>query len=85
MSDEQSTRPRRIEIPGDTLILDEEFCTIVLGGAVRRTSQRYDKEGCPHIYIAGHKYRPLNEGRAWLAGRIKRRNPKKSGRRSAAA
>jgi hypothetical protein len=78
MSDEHSA-PRRIEIPGDTLVLDEEFCALVLGGAVRRTSQRMDKDGFPYIYVANRKYRPLNEGRAWLAARIKRRNkPRRS-------
>jgi hypothetical protein len=85
MSDEQSTLPRRIQIPGDTLIPDQEWCDLQLAGATRRTSQRLDKDGCPYIYIRGEKWRPLNEGQRWLAGRIKRRNPKKPGRRSAAA
>jgi hypothetical protein len=83
MSDQHPALPRRIEIPGDTLILDQEWCD-QLGGVTRRTSQRLDKYGCPHIYIGGHKYRPLRECQAWLAGRIQRRN-QKSPRRNVAA
>jgi hypothetical protein len=74
---------RRIEIPGDTLILDEEWCDLGLAGATRRTSQRLDKKGCPYVYIAGKKYRPLEECRRWLASRIKRRNQKPSRRNAA--
>jgi hypothetical protein len=62
MSDEQSILPRRIQIPGDTLIPDQEWCDLQLGGATRRTSQRLDKDGCPYTYIRGEKWRPLNEG-----------------------
>lgn len=85
MSTEQTSPSRRIELADDTLVLDEEFCAVVLGGAVRRTSQRLDKDGCPHIYIGGKKYRPLNEGRAWLAARIRRLNQPKAKPRKAAA
>jgi hypothetical protein len=63
--------PIRIAIPGDVLIPDEEFCRNVLGGATRRTARRYEREGLPHILIRGRKFRPLNAGREWLAGRIK--------------
>jgi hypothetical protein len=64
---------RRIEIGGDTLITDEEFCRVALDDATRRTSQRLDREGLPYVYIAGRKFRPLNAGRAWLADRIVRK------------
>jgi hypothetical protein len=64
-------RPR-IEIPGDTLVLDEEFCEVVLGGATTRTSKRYEAEGLPFAKVAGLKWRPLGEGRKWVAGRIQR-------------
>ena len=74
----------RIEIPGDTLITDAEFCEVVLAGATRRTASRLDAEGLPFAMVAGRKYRPLHEGRAWLAARIQRRNqstPRRRGRR----
>lgn len=85
MSNEQTLPSPRIEIPGDVLVRDEEFCALVLGGATRRTSQRLDKLGCPHIYVGNWKYRPLNESRIWLAARIKRRNQPRPSRRTAAA
>jgi hypothetical protein len=70
--DQPPTLPR-IEIPGDVLVPDTEFCEMVLGGATRRTAQRLDAEGLPYLIVAGRKFRPLNEGRAWLAKRIERR------------
>jgi hypothetical protein len=63
----------RIEIPGDVLIPDAEFCRLVLAGATRRTASRLEAEGLPFVMVAGRKYRPLNEGRRWLANRIQRR------------
>jgi hypothetical protein len=63
----------RIEIPGDVLIPDAEFCRVVLAGATRRTASRLEAEGLPFAMVAGRKYRPLNEGRRWLANRIQRR------------
>lgn len=77
MSDENQDPSRasaRIEIPGDTLVLDKIFCDEVLGGATSRTSKRYEKEGLPFAMVAGRKFRPLREGREWLAARIQRRN-----------
>jgi hypothetical protein len=79
MADE--TPARRIEIDGDVLITDEEFCDVVLAGSTRRTSQRYDRLGLPFIYISGTKFRPLNAGRAWLADRIIRKTHQDQKRR----
>jgi len=62
-----------IEIDGDVLVSDAEFCAAVLGGANRRTAKRYEREGLPFVMVAGKKYRPLGQGRAWLAGRIQSR------------
>jgi len=62
-----------IPIIGDVLIPDKEFRDQVLGGAVQRTSRRLDDQGLPYVMVAGRKYRPLNEGRAWLAQRIVRK------------
>jgi hypothetical protein len=80
------TPPARIEIEGETLVLDEIFHEEVLAGANRRTGKRYESEGLPYVFIAGHKYRPLREGQRWLANRIQRRNPppkrRAAGRRS---
>ena len=63
----------RIEITNDILILDDDFCKLVLAGATRRTARRLEAEGLPFALVAGRKYRPLNEGREWLASRIQRR------------
>jgi hypothetical protein len=73
----------RIEIPGDVLVPDAEFCNLVLGGATRRTATRLEAQGLPFAIVAGRKYRPLNEGRTWLAARIERRGqlPTKRGHR----
>ena len=65
-------RPR-IEIGDDVLVSDAEFCATVLAGANRRTAKRYEREGLPFVMVAGKKYRPLGQGRAWLAGRIQTR------------
>ena len=85
MSNKTPRQLRRITIPGDERVLDAEWCAEVLAGAHRRTATRYEVDGLPFVMIAGCKYRPLNEGRAWLAARIKRRNPPKTSCRSAAA
>jgi len=69
-----SDRPRRIELPDDVLVIDEDFHTEVLAGASRRTGKRLDAEGLPFLMVTGVKYRPLKAGRAWLADRIKRKN-----------
>jgi hypothetical protein len=75
MSLEEHREPAgRIEIPGDVLVPDAEFCSLVLAGATRRTASRLEAQGLPVVMVAGRKYRPLNEGRAWLAARIQRRN-----------
>jgi hypothetical protein len=64
----------RIEIPGDVLLLDEDFCSLVLDGATTRTARRLDAEGLPYVKVRGRKYRPLREGQAWLAAQIQRHN-----------
>ena len=63
---------QHIAIPGDVLVPDAEFCAEVLNGATRRTARRLDHEGLPYVIVRGLKFRPLNEGRSWLAGRIQR-------------
>ena len=67
----------RIEIPGDMLVSDSEFCATVLGGVHRRTAKRLELEGLPFIMVGGRKYRPLRQGRAWLAARITARKPRR--------
>jgi hypothetical protein len=61
---------RHIEIPGDVLIPDADFCRDVLNDCARRTAKRYEAEGLPFVMVAGKKFRPLNAGREWLAARI---------------
>jgi hypothetical protein len=75
--------PQRIEIPGDVLIPDAAFCDEVLGGAHTRTAQRLDSQGLPFVMVGGRKFRPLNEGRAWLAARIRRQGQQPTRRHSA--
>jgi hypothetical protein len=62
---------------GDKLVPDAEWLAAA-GGVTARTGTNWDNEGCPHTYIGGLKYRPWNEGFAWLASRIKRRNPRRA-------
>jgi hypothetical protein len=75
-------RPRRIEIPGDVLVIAEDFDAEVLAGACRRTGKRYEADGLPYAMVAGCKYRPLNAGRAWIAARITRKNTPQKRRRA---
>jgi hypothetical protein len=82
-----SGRFRAMHIPlphGDKLVPDAEFLKAA-GGVTARTGSNWDKQGCPHAYIAGMKYRPWNEGFAWIASRIKRRNPRRGRSRKAEA
>ncbi len=72
-----SDRPRRIELPDDVLVIDEDFHREVLAGASRRTGKRLEAEGLPYIMVTGVKYRPLNAGRTWLADRISHKNLQK--------
>lgn len=80
-ADQTADALRRIQLAGDVLIPDDEFCDEVLAGATRRTAQRLDSQGLPFVMVAGHKYRPLNQGRDWLAGRIVSKQPPRTLRR----
>jgi hypothetical protein len=71
----------RIEIEGDVLVLDQVFCDEQLGGATTKTAQRYDAEGLPFAFVGGRKFRPLQQGRAWLADRIQRKGQSPKRRR----
>jgi hypothetical protein len=62
---------------GDKLVPDAEFLEAA-GGVTPRTGLAWDKKGCPRTYIGGLKYRPWNEGFAWIASRIKRGNPRRT-------
>jgi hypothetical protein len=76
------SRPRRIELGDDVLVIDEDFHQEVLAGASRRTGKRLEADGLPFVMVAGCKYRPLNAGRAWLADRITRKNQPQKRRRA---
>lgn len=72
-----------IQIPGDELVPNEALaqewdCT-------ERTLNRYDKRGLPFVMVGGRKFRPLNAARDWLAGNIKRLNPKRGAAKNATA
>jgi hypothetical protein len=75
-------RPSRIEIDGDTLLLDDEFCRLVLAGCSKRTAKRHEDDGLPFVMLGGAKYRPLKAGREWLANRITRKNQPPKRRRA---
>ena len=75
-------RPRRIEIDGDILVLDEDFCKEVLAGSCRRSAKRLEAQGLPTIKVGGAIYRPLVAGRKWLADRIERKNVPSKRRRA---
>jgi hypothetical protein len=68
------TAPQRITLDDDVLLRDDVFLAEVLAGANRRTGKRYEAEGLPFVLVRGLKYRPLREGREWLANRIQRPN-----------
>jgi hypothetical protein len=76
-------RPRRIEIPGDMLVIDEDFCDEVLAGSSQRTARRFESQGLPFVMLGNCKYRPLKAGREWLAARIKHPNQPQRQRRRA--
>lgn len=75
--------PQRIQIEGEVLVLNSVFCEEVLAGATRRAAGRLDHQGLPFVHVNGFKYRPLNEGRRWLAARIQRRGEAPRRRRAA--
>ena len=60
---------------GDVLIPDAEFAALLY--VTQRTLWTYDGAGCPFVMVGGRKYRPKNEGLAWVASRIRRRNPRR--------
>jgi hypothetical protein len=61
----------RIQIDGDVLLTDEDFCNEVLAGASRRHAAHLDSKGLPFVILRGRKWRPLNAGRTWLAKQIR--------------
>lgn len=77
--------PERIELENDVLVRDEIFCAEVLGGASRRSGTRAEAEGLPFVMVRGLKYRPLREGRRWLAARIQRKGEAPKRRRQSQA
>jgi hypothetical protein len=62
---------RAIEIPGDTLVLDQQFCDGL--GVSRRHAQKLDQAGLPYLIVGNKKYRPVREAGEWLAKRIVRK------------
>ena len=54
-AEDQREATGRIEIPGDVLIPDAEFCRVVLAGATRRTASRLEAEGLPFAMVGGRK------------------------------
>jgi hypothetical protein len=79
----RASPPERIELNNDTLVIDRVFCQEVLAGASRRTAKNLERQGLAFVMVAGHKYRPLREGKAFVEARIQRlgQAPKRRGRR----
>jgi hypothetical protein len=44
-------------------------------GVCQRTVARYRARGLPYLFFGGYVWIPKLEGREWIAGRVKRRNP----------
>jgi hypothetical protein len=54
-------------------------------GVSQRTVARYRELGLPHLFFGGYIWIPKREGREWIAGRVRRRNPSRRRRQAAAA
>ena len=52
-------------------------------GVCQRTVKRYRALGLPFLNFGGFVWIPKGEGREWIAGRIKRRNPPRRRRQTA--
>jgi hypothetical protein len=46
-------------------------------GISQRTAARYRTIGLPFLTFGGFVWIPKREGRAWIASRVKRRNPRR--------
>jgi hypothetical protein len=46
-------------------------------GISQRTAARYRAQGLPFLTFGGFVWIPKNEGREWIASRVKRRNPRR--------
>jgi hypothetical protein len=46
-------------------------------GISQRTAKRYRAIGLPFLTFGGFVWIPKREGRAWIASRVKRRNPRR--------
>jgi hypothetical protein len=46
-------------------------------GITQRTVARYRDRGLPYLMFAGYIWIPKQEGRAWIASRVKRRNSRR--------
>lgn len=73
-----------IPLPNNDKLVPDAVFRRAAGGVTARTGSNWDKEGCPHAYIGRLKYRPWNESLAWLASRIRRRNPRRERRKAGA-
>jgi len=54
-------------------------------GISQRTAKRYRELGLPFLTFGGFVYIPKREGRAWIAARVKRRNPRRTRQSSISA
>ena len=54
-------------------------------GISQRTAKRYRELGLPFLTFGGFVYIPKREGRAWIAARVKRRNPHRTRQSSISA
>lgn len=71
-------RDQRIKLPDDELITDEALADD--WHTTTRTLRRYENEpdGLPSVMVAGRKWRPVKACAAWLAGRMRKPNPRRA-------
>ncbi len=74
----EEKRDHRIKLPDDELIIDEALAD--LWRTTPRTLRRYEHEpdGLPYVIVSGRKYRPVKACAAWLAGRMRKPNPRRA-------
>lgn len=69
----RSARPERVTIGGVEMVRNDVVAREK--GTTERTINKGDKRGAPYLYIAGVKYRPIEQYDQFLLGQIQVRNP----------
>jgi hypothetical protein len=72
--------PERIKLGNGITLVRNDIVAKQQGNSVRDLN-RGDKDGDPFTYIGGVKYRPEPAHSEYMAGKIKRLNPPRAGKR----